>query len=333
MIGGRPAVFLSCSELYREGVADRVRDALRDLGLHPVIVSEETRLPSRAWDPEAKVESYLRSCEAFVALVTPDEQLADGSYQCRQNIPDEVGRARPDPRLSEHMIIVKAPNVRLWSNINPTYDRLDVNDVGPAIAVIVEQLRTWELLPAQHRQQKVVTPAPSSAADPSSVAALMSGLGLGEHEEAQRRLYALLGQLPASQHAAVVTELVGVAKETSDHTQELVACSLLEAIDRLDPTLVGIALVEDLASSDDFSLRSCAAMLLWQKAEIGPHQVPLPLLGRLARPATEDWYVQAPAMAAVKQLMLRPCRRSPDPRQPRGRQQPRATLCRRGSTP
>lgn len=35
-----------------------------------------------------------------------------------------------------------------------------------------------------------------------------------------------------------------------------------------------------------------------------PGDVPLDLLARLARPATEDWYVFAPALAAVKELCL-----------------------------
>jgi hypothetical protein len=47
-----------------------------------------------------------------------------------------------------------------------------------------------------------------------------------------------------------------------------------------------------------------AAMLLWDRAEVAPDAVPLGLLGRLALPASEDWYVQAPAMAVVKQLLL-----------------------------
>lgn len=46
---------------------------------------------------------------------------------------------------------------------------------------------------------------------------------------------------------------------------------------------------------------------MWQWAENRPGRVPLPLLGRLARPS-EDWYVHAAARAGAKQLML--CRAS-----------------------
>jgi hypothetical protein len=52
-------------------------------------------------------------------------------------------------------------------------------------------------------------------------------------------------------------------------------------------------------------VRSTAAFLLWDRAEVAPGDVPLGVLGRLALPADEDWYVQAPAMAATKLLLLR----------------------------
>lgn len=38
---------------------------------------------------------------------------------------------------------------------------------------------------------------------------------------------------------------------------------------------------------------------------VSPGRVPVALLGRLARPATEDWYVHAAARAGAKELMLR----------------------------
>jgi hypothetical protein len=47
-----------------------------------------------------------------------------------------------------------------------------------------------------------------------------------------------------------------VATTTKDHTAQLLACSLLEAADRLDPTLIKIEDVEAPARSADFP---CAA--------------------------------------------------------------------------
>jgi hypothetical protein len=47
-----------------------------------------------------------------------------------------------------------------------------------------------------------------------------------------------------------------------------------------------------------------AAMMLWDLAVTVPGVVPLDLVAKLAKPATEDWYVFAPALGATKQLAL-----------------------------
>lgn len=103
---------------------------------------------------------------------------------------------------------------------------------------------------------------------------------------------------------AAVDALIRLATTTEDHTTQLVACSLVEAADRLDPTLISIDAVERMARSDRNSLRISAAVLLWQWASAVPGRVPIPLLARLTQPSTEDWYVHAPARAGAKQLLL-----------------------------
>jgi hypothetical protein len=73
---------------------------------------------------------------------------------------------------------------------------------------------------------------------------------------------------------------------------------------RIDHTLVPAEAIEELSLSDDTTRRIAAVLLLWDLAEAAPGLVPLGVLGRLARPADEDWYVEAPAMAVTKLLML-----------------------------
>jgi Holliday junction resolvase-like predicted endonuclease len=136
-------------------------------------------------------------------------------------------------------------------------------------------------------------------------ATLFDSLGLGEHDKAARRVYASFLKLSRRDQEAVVAEIARIAMTSGDHERELVACSLLEAADRLDPTLIQLDLVEVMATSGDFSLRSSAAVLLWQWAKVSPGRVPLSLLGRLTLPTAEDWYVHAAARAGAKQLMLR----------------------------
>jgi hypothetical protein len=233
--------------------------------------------------------------------------MSDGTFQCRPNVVEEVGRARTDPRLKSYMIVAKAPHVRLWSNINPTYDRLDVEKPADAIDTIIAQLEAWSVLPARLRADtKVDTEARAGRAQlvPAATLSLFDGIGLGDHDKAAARMYAAFSPISRDQQHEIVDELVRITATAEDHTQQLVACSLLEAADRIDPSLVRVQVVEALSQSESFSIRSCAAVLLWQWAESHPGRVPLALLGRLAKPVTEDWYVQAPAMAAVKHMML-----------------------------
>ena len=134
---------------------------------------------------------------------------------------------------------------------------------------------------------------------------LFHRLGLGEHEKAASRVYAKFILLARRDQEAIVESVAYIATTTDSHERELIACSLLEAMDRLDPTLITIDLVESMATSGDFSLRSSAAVLLWQWAQANPGRVPVPLLGRLALPSIEDWYVHSAARAGAKQLLLR----------------------------
>lgn len=302
MLNGRVAVFISCSEGFKERVAYPIRDALAAHNVHGIIVSDEPLLPGASGDPESKVDSYLDASDAFVALATPDNQLDDGTVQTRPNIIDEHARARSRPRLRQRIQVFKAAEVRLPSNINPTYEQLDPDDVSPIPELILRQLDAWDVLAAQPR------PAPPPAQPPpATVAELIRNLELGDHDEATRRAYALLRTEGRASVLATVDEFRQFFGRTNDEENHLtlLAGSVLEALHRLDPSLISAELIEELAASDDFSVRSSAAILLWDRAEVAPGEVPLGVLGRLALPADEDWYVQAPAMAAVKLLLLK----------------------------
>jgi hypothetical protein len=63
-------------------------------------------------------------------------------------------------------------------------------------------------------------------------------------------------------------------------------------------------MIEMLAVHPEYLPRSCAARLLRDRAVTAPSAVPLWVLGRLAWPSGEDWYVWAPAMAALQDLLL-----------------------------
>ncbi len=227
MLNGQGTVFLSCSEKFKRKVAFLIRDALRGRGLFAVIVSEEPLLARTAGDPDSKVESYLNASDAFVALCTPDDAVADGTIQCRQNVIDEIQRATSRPHLRQRIQVFKEPKVQLPSNINPTYESLDVDDVAPVIELIVRQLEAWGVL----AREPARAPGPS-AAPSATVHELIVGLELGDHDEAARRSYRLLRVESREAQQTTVERLRQFLRRASSETGDDVhrASSVLEAI-------------------------------------------------------------------------------------------------------
>jgi hypothetical protein len=158
---------------------------------------------------------------------------------------------------------------------------------------------------ARHAADRTGRPGPPAIANVAMhIEQLLAGLSLDGHDEAERRMNRLFLSLRRDDQRVVVEALIHEATTAQDHTTLLLACSLLEATDRLDPTLVTLEEVEELTASANRSLRSCAAVLMWQWAQSQPGRVPVPLLTTLTLPSNEDWYVHAAARAGAKTLLI-----------------------------
>jgi hypothetical protein len=169
VIEGRPAVFISCSDKFKSSVAYVYRDAIHAYGLEPVIVSDAPSHGAR--NPDEKVNFYLEHCEGFVALCTPDDQLANGAFQVRPNICEELGRAGQLPHLASRIYVVKVASVLLPSNTNFPYDPLELDNLAPALVRLIQQLRVWRLsVDEQEAQKRHAGPRePSVEADSSRI--------------------------------------------------------------------------------------------------------------------------------------------------------------------
>lgn len=201
MIEGKPTVFISYSEAEKSTVAIPFREYLASLGLYGILVGEEP-LPEAAsdWDPEAKVTHFLDGSQMFVALATPDETVKDGKAT-RQNIIDEIRMARERSHLRNKIQIFKAPSVDLPSNINPTHDPLDPEDIAKAFPVFKRQAREYQLLKSQ---QAVPGPEEPSTPEPDSVSDSASdGEALKQAAYALKQLATLLQGTDASDLGSV----------------------------------------------------------------------------------------------------------------------------------
>lgn len=146
MLDAKPAAFISHSEQFREQVAVPLRDYAESLGMKPILVSESPLPKLSSSEPDAKVDYYLDKADMFVALVTPDEPIESGAVHTRHNITDELSRARSRRHLAGAIQVFKEPQVELHSNINPTYERLDLDDVPAIFPVFRRQAISWELI-------------------------------------------------------------------------------------------------------------------------------------------------------------------------------------------
>jgi hypothetical protein len=297
MLNGKKIVFLSCTRLHADALARPIRDALNAMGYHAVILMDEPLLRG-TFEPESKVDAYIDASDAFIALCTENRRVPGHTAE---NIIDEIGRARTHPKLREVVCVLKEPAVTLPSNINPTWEDLSSTDPDAALTFIKAQLTAWDVHPTPDAPA-VVPPAtlPDEFLDE-----LVDGVRIGDHELAEQRLLTLFTRVRREYHPLVIDALFErflAAGEDSDSIHVL--SSFLEAASRIDPGLIGVRRVAALSESPVFQHRSCAASILWDMADAVPGSVPLDIVAALARPAHEDWYVYAPALAAAKQLAL-----------------------------
>jgi hypothetical protein len=301
VLHGQVAVFLSCSDKFKPGLAWPVRDSLAAQGLRVIILNEEPPLES-AGGEEARAEPYLDASSAFVALCTADYELSDGSRYPRANIIDEIQQALGRPHLRDHAQILKSPGVLLPSDITPSYDSLDVTKSAVAAEVILKQLQQWGIVPVP---ESPAAPHRVGSWEADDVDALLAAPQPGDQDEARARIYPLLRDRSEDRRRWIANELYREIMDPKKESRAVAAAALLEAASGVDPALVSREMVETLAGHGRYQARACAASLLRDRAAVAPLDVPIEVLGRLALPSAEDWFVWAPAMAAVQELALR----------------------------
>jgi hypothetical protein len=156
MFEGKPAVFISHSEKFKDQVAIPLRNHIESRDMHAIIVSEMPMPEQASAEPDAKVDYYLDRSDMFVALLTPDDRLESGDFQTRHNITDEISRARTRPHLKARVQVFKTRDVTVHSNINPTYEQLDPDNVEAIFPLFDRQAVEWGVMadpPQRHASQ------------------------------------------------------------------------------------------------------------------------------------------------------------------------------------
>jgi hypothetical protein len=295
-----------------EQVGREVRPGDAEQAEHVALVISEVFREPVAATPLAEHQTMLEALQAGIAgeLAVLDDAGLTGQRQSSADllgVPGTVLAEKLTRNLVQEIVARGSrggPLEPLAAQLNHDVTHLQGQQIHDAVRQLRgEILETLTQLSAARPGEQPRSQTPPDIA--LHVGQLFEDLGLDKHEKAERRVNRLFLHLSRDQQRAVLQAIIHVATTTKDHTTQLLAGNLLEAADRLDPTLIKIEEVEALAQSADFSVRCNAAVLLWQWAESSPGRVPIPLLGKLALPSAEDWYVHHAARAGAKQLLLR----------------------------
>jgi hypothetical protein len=124
---------------------------------------------------------------------------------------------------------------------------------------------------------------------------------LGDWPSAEQAAIAIVKETNSNGHNAVFERLLDY-QDTNDEELLWQALPTIESVAKLAPLLIGRPQLSRLASHRNFSVRATAASICHDWALDFPHLVPIDMLLKLAVP-NEDWYVEAPALAALKTLV------------------------------
>jgi hypothetical protein len=175
VLDGKPTVIVSYSVGFQGTVADPVATRLEARGFRAILVGKEPLPQNIESNPNNKVEWFFRHADMAVFLATPDDRLESGEVHTRPNIIDEHRLGQQLPHLRQRLLVFKAEEVRLPSNINPAYEQLPLDDPEWIVGKILDQARVWGVLRVSPASEP--TPAPESSDETPSKAASSPGVG------------------------------------------------------------------------------------------------------------------------------------------------------------
>jgi hypothetical protein len=150
------------------------------------------------------------------------------------------------------------------------------------------------------RARAVKENEPSVSCNPR-VEALIGGVGLGDWASAERAALEIIALTDSNGKNAIFTALLDYQDRGTDDELLWSALHTIECCAKLAPWLLDHEHLSRMAGHKNFSVRSTAASICMELAQFSHDRARIDLLLRLSR-YDEDWYVEAPANAALKAM-------------------------------
>ena len=133
-----------------------------------------------------------------------------------------------------------------------------------------------------------------------AVESLIMGRALSDWDGAEKSALTVLAQTDARGRNELFRTLL-TYKDARNHDALSNALAIAEMCVRIAPWVIDRSDIFELANHANYSVRASAASMCMEIANIEPSRVPVDILITLSR-YDEDWYVQAPANAALKTM-------------------------------
>lgn len=137
----------------------------------------------------------------------------------------------------------------------------------------------------------------------TEVEALIDGMELGDWDAAEDKALQVLERTDAYGRNPLIHDLLSY-RDAGEQETIMHALAIVEMCAAMAPYLIDRSHIFELAAHKDFSVRASAASMCMELARVAPDRVPIDVLLRLSH-YNEDWYVQAPANAALKTIAHR----------------------------
>jgi TIR domain len=284
-------VFISHSH-NDEAIAHQIAARLRRKNLSPWIDADQVLVGD---DILERIGSGLTTSDLLVFIIS--KESLDSEW-CKRELAFVAHREIKERKILVVPVIIDDAQIAdlPWFLQTRNISRVDPSAEGAEVLsqVVCQILRErFENPGATAAKSVLITRIPE-------IDRMIANVELGDWESAQFAAIEVLRHTNATGQNEVFTRLLTYV-DLDDQDYFWKAIQTIESCVSLAPQLCSRNTLHRMASHRNFSVRALAASICWDLANFAPAHVPVDILIRLSV-FDEDWYVQAPANAALKTL-------------------------------